>query len=57
MQTLESVMDVSRISPRNLAVDLVLSEKVVTVYFVYAPQSGRREEDKDSFNDDQSAEM
>ena len=51
------VMDVRRISPRILSVDLVLSSKVVTIISVYGPQSGRSEENKNCFHDDLSAEM
>ena len=51
------VMDVRSIIPRNSSQDLVLSGKVMTVFFVYGPRSGRSEEDKDSFYDYLSAEM
>ena len=37
--------------------DLVLREKVVTIIFVYGPQSGRREENKNCFHDDLSAKV
>ena len=45
----ESVMEISRISPRIVFVHLLLCGKMVTVISVYGPQSGRSEEDKDSF--------
>ena len=48
-ELVKSVMDVGRISPRSLFVDLVPSGKVVTVISVYGPQSGRSEEHKNSF--------
>ena len=40
----ESVMEVRRVSPRSISIDIVVNEKVVTVISVYAPQSGRSEE-------------
>ena len=42
----ESVMEVRRVSPRIIFVDIVVNEKVVAVISVYAPQSGRSEEEK-----------
>ena len=45
----ESVMEVRRVSPRIISIDIVVNEKVVTVISVYAPQSGRSEEEKEKF--------
>ena len=42
---------------RILSLHLVLCGKMVTVIFIYEPQSDRSEKDKDSFHDDTSAEM
>ena len=50
-------MDVRRINPRNLSVDLLLCGKVLTIISVYKPHSGRSEEDKNCFCDDLSAEV
>ena len=42
----ESVMEVRRVSPRIISIDIVVNEKVVTVISVYAPQRGRSKEEK-----------
>ena len=54
---IESVMEVRRVSPRIISIDIVVNEKVVTVISVYAPQSGRSEEEKDKFYEDLTAEV
>ena len=43
----ESVMEVRKVSPRITSIDIVVNKKVVTVISVYAPQSGRSEEEKE----------
>ena len=53
----ESVMEVRRVSPRIISIDIVVNEKVVTVISVYAPQSGRSEEEKENFYEDLTAEV
>ena len=53
----ESVMEVRRVSPRIISIDIVVNEKVVTVISVYAPQSGRSEEEKEKFYEDLTAEV
>ena len=50
----ESVMEVRRVSPRIISIDIVVNEKVVTVISVYAPQS---EEEKEKFYEDLTAEV
>ena len=45
----ESVMEVRKVSPRITSIDIVVIKKVVTVISVYAPQSGRSEEEKEKF--------
>ena len=42
----DSVMEVKRVCPRIISIDVVENKKVVTVILVYAPQSGRSEEEK-----------
>ena len=54
---IESVMEVRRVSPRIISIDIVVNEKVVTVISVYAPQSGRSEEQKEKFYEDLTAEV
>ena len=53
----ESVMEVRRVSPRIISIDLVVNEKVVNVISVYAPQSRRSEEEKEKFYEDLTAEV
>ena len=53
----EPVMEVRRVSPRIISIDIVVNEKVVTVISVYAPQSGRNEEEKVKFYEDLTAEV
>jgi len=53
----ESVMEVKRVSPRILAMELAVSGEVFSVISVYGPQSGRSEEEKDCFYDELSAEV
>ena len=53
----ESVMEVRRVFPRIISVDIVVNKKVVTVISVYAPQSGRSEEEKEKFHEDLTAEV
>ena len=53
----ESVMEVRRVSTRIISMDIVVNEKVVTVISVYAPQSGRSEEEKEKFYEDLTAEV
>ena len=53
----ESVMEVRRVSPRIISIDIVVNKKVVTVISVYAPQSGRSEEEKEKFYEDLTAEV
>ena len=53
----ESVMEVRRVSPRIISIDVVVNEKVVTVISVYAPQSGRSEKEKEKFYEDLTAEV
>ena len=53
----ESVMEVRRVSPRIISIDIVVNEKVVNVISVYAPQSGRSEEEKEKFYEDLTAEV
>ena len=54
---IESVMEVRRVSPRIISIDIVVNEKVVTVISVYAPQSGWSEEEKEKFYEDLTAEV
>ena len=53
----ESVMEVRRVSPRIISIDIVVNEKVVTVISVYAPPRGRSEEEKEKFYKDLTAEV
>ena len=53
----ESVMEVRRVSARIIAIDIVVNKKMVTVISVYAPQSGRSEEEKEKFYEDLTAEV
>ena len=53
----ESVMEVKRVSPRIISIDIVVNEKVVNVISVYAPQSGKSEEEKEKFYVDLTAEV
>ena len=53
----ESVVEVKRVSPRCMALEMAINGKVITVISVYAPQSGRSEEEKDSFYDELSGEV
>ena len=53
----ESVMEVRRVSPRIISIDIVVNEKVVNVVSVYAPQSGRSEKEKEKFYEDLTAEV
>ena len=53
----ESVMEVRRVSPRTISIDIVVNKKAVTVISVYAPQSGRNEEEKEKFYEDLTAEV
>ena len=53
----EFVMEVRRVSPRIISIDIVVNEKVVTVISVYAPQSGRSEGKKEKFYEDLTAEV
>ena len=53
----KSVMEVRRVSPMIISIDIELNEKVVTVISVYAPQSGRSEEEKEKFYEDLTAEV
>ena len=50
-------MEVRRVSPRIISIDIVVNEKVVTVISVYAPQSGRSEEEKEKLYEDLTAEV
>ena len=50
-------MNVRRITPRILSIDLVVGGKVVIVISVYTSWSGRRDNDIDSFYDDLSPEI
>ena len=47
----KSVMDVRRISPRILSVDLVLFRKLVIIISVYESLSGKSEQNKNRFHD------
>ena len=53
----ESLVEVKRVSPRVMALEIAINGKVATVISVYAPQSGRSEEEKDSFYDELSEEV
>ena len=53
----ESLMEVRRVSPRIIFIDIVVNEKVVTVISVYASQSERSEEEKEKFYEDLTAEV
>ena len=53
----ESVMEVRRVSARIISMEVVVNEKVVTVISVYAPQSGRSEEEKEKFYEDLTAKV
>ena len=53
----EKVMEVRRVSARIISMDIVVNEKVVTVISVYAPQSGRSEEEKEKLYEDLTAEV
>ena len=53
----KSVMDVRRISPRILSVDMALFGMVVTVISVHGPWSSKSEEGKERSYDDPSAKM
>ena len=53
----ESVMEVRRVSPRIISINIVVNEKVVNVISVYAPQSGRSEEEKEKFCEDLTPEV
>ena len=50
-------MEVRRVCPRIISLDIVMNKKVVTVISVYATQSGRREEEKEKFYEDLTAEI
>lgn len=53
----ESVVEVKRASSRFMALEIAINGEMVTVFSVYAPQSGRSEEEKDSFYDELSGEV
>ena len=50
-------MEVRRVSPRIISIDIGVNEKKVTVISVYAPHSGRSEEEKEKFDEDRTAEV
>ena len=56
-ELVESVMEVRRVSPRIISIDIVVNEKVMTLISVYAPQSERNEEEKEKFYEDLIAEV
>ncbi len=48
-QMVEDVIEVVRVSPRIMKVKIVLGQKVLHLFSVYAPQSGRPLEEKEQF--------
>jgi len=48
----DSVVSVERHSERALVLKMVLGDCLLNVFTVYAPHSGKREEEKESFWDD-----
>ena len=55
-QLYEKVVEVLRKSDRVMAMVRVFEEKVITVIWVYAPQGGRSENEKDQFYNDMASE-
>ena len=53
----ESEIEVRRVSARIISIDIVVNKKMVTVISVYAPQSGRSEEENEKFYEDLTAEV
>ena len=51
------MMEARRVSAKIISMDIVVNEKVVTVISVYAPQSGRSEEEKEELYEALTAEV
>ena len=57
LNLVESALEVRRVSPRIIFMDLVLQGKVMTNISEYDRQSGRSEEEKETLFNDLSAEV
>ena len=51
-ELVQKVVEVKRVSPRIITIDIVLDEEIFTVISVYCPQRGKSDEDKDAFYDE-----
>ena len=51
-EVMRKVMEVKRVSPRIITMDIVIDEEILTVISVYYPQRGKSNEDKDAFYDE-----
>jgi len=48
---IDGIVDVKRMNERIMCLKVLISDKLVTCIYAYAPQTGRRAEEKDSFCD------
>ena len=51
-ELMQIVVEMKRVSPRIITMDIVIYEDIFTVIFVYCPQRGKSDEDKDAFYDE-----
>ena len=49
---MQKMVEVKKVSPKIITMDIVIDEEIFTVISVYCPQRGKSDEDKDAFYDE-----